>query len=130
MIYCLDTNVIIDATNNRKNMNIALSNFRNHSAKDIVVPSIVLAELEFGARHSKNYEQNISVSRKFVKSFKIIPFTEKEAEIYGKIRERTDQKRKTDWPERHADCGDCACKRRSSCDAQHRRIFKSSGTRT
>lgn len=63
MIYCLDTNVIIDATNNRKNMNVALSNFRNHSAKDIVVP-----------------------------------FTEKEAEIYGKIREELTKKGKLIGP--------------------------------
>ena len=86
MMYCLDTNVIIDATNNKKNMSAVLSHFYNISAQEIIVPSIVVAELEYGARHSSNYERNMSVSKEFISSFRIVPFTEKESEIYGKIK--------------------------------------------
>ena len=88
MIYCLDTNVVIDATNNKKIAHIVLSHFKKATASDIIIPAIVIAELEFGARHSTDYDRNMKVVKEFLKDFKVIPFTEKEAEFYGRIRQQ------------------------------------------
>ena len=88
MIYCLDTNVVIDATNNKKIAHIVLSHFKKVTASDIIIPAIVIAELEFGARHSTDYDRNMKVVKEFLKDFKVIPFTEKEAEFYGRIRQQ------------------------------------------
>jgi tRNA(fMet)-specific endonuclease VapC len=88
MIYCLDTNVVIDATNNKKIAHIVLSHFKKTTASDIIIPAIVIAELEFGARHSTDYDRNMKVVKEFLKDFKVIPFTEKEAEFYGRIRQQ------------------------------------------
>lgn len=52
--YFLDTNVIIDAMKG-KNANI-MQHFLKVPSSSIYVPAIVLAELEFGAKHSGFYE--------------------------------------------------------------------------
>lgn len=87
MLYMLDTNVVIDATNNKKYTKSILSHFLNIPVSDIAVSSIVVAELEYGARHSQNYEQTSKVAMQFVSPFEIVPFTQKEAKIYGELRE-------------------------------------------
>ena len=87
LMYYIDTNVIVDATRNKKVSARILEHFRSVAVFDICIPSIVLSELEFGARHSNSYEQNIKIIRQFISPYKIIPFTEKEAVEYGKIRQ-------------------------------------------
>ncbi len=86
-MYYLDTNVIIDATSRRTSA-LLLPYFKRVKPSEICIPSIVLAELEFGARHSNDYEKNLKVVTEFIAPYRIIPFTEKEAYVYGKIRER------------------------------------------
>ena len=53
MKYYLDTNIIIYAMKNE------YPNIKNHflrvPSSSIVIPNIVLAEIEYGARKSKNY---------------------------------------------------------------------------
>ena len=86
-MYFLDTNVIIDATARRKNPKL-IAHFMDINPNDICLPSIVLAELEYGARHSDNYESNMQVINEFIAPYSVIPFTEHEAGIYGKIRQQ------------------------------------------
>lgn len=43
-----------------------LNHFENTFSTDIYVPSIVVAELEYGAAHSANYEKNKSLYEKFI----------------------------------------------------------------
>ncbi|MBR0125381.1 MAG: type II toxin-antitoxin system VapC family toxin [Treponema sp.] len=86
-MYYLDSNVIIDATT-RKTASLLLPYFEKLKPSQICIPSIVLAELEFGARHSKDYEKNLKIVSEFIAPFRIIPFSEKEASSYGKIREQ------------------------------------------
>ena len=86
-MYYLDTNVIIDATA-RKTAKQIRPHFENLKPEDIGIPSIVIAELEYGARHSNDYENNMKIVEEFVAPYKIIPFTQKEATAYGKVREQ------------------------------------------
>ena len=88
MLYMLDTNVVIDATNNKKYTKPILSHFLSIPVSDIAVCSIVVAELEYGARHSRNYEQTSKVAMQFISPFEIVPFTQREAKIYGELREQ------------------------------------------
>lgn len=85
MSYFLDTNVIIDAIRN-KNPFIR-AHFEKTFSSDIFISSIVVAELEFGAAHSKNYEQNKILFEHFIKEFTIVPFVRDYCAIYGKIRQ-------------------------------------------
>ena len=85
-MYCLDSNVVIDAIS-KKTFSILLPHFKSLEPDEICIPSIVVAELEYGAQHSKDYENNIKIVTAFIAPYTIIPFTEKEAATYGKIRE-------------------------------------------
>lgn len=86
-MYYLDTNVIIDATMKKTARQIR-PHFEEQRPEDVCIPSIVLAELEFGARHSDDYESNMRIVSKFIAPYKIIPFAQKEAAAYGAIREQ------------------------------------------
>lgn len=84
-MYFLDTNVIIDIIRGK---HPALKrHFINTKRTEIAIPSIVVAELEYGARHSDNYEDNRRKFMNIIKNFEILPFTNKEAEFYGYIRQ-------------------------------------------
>ena len=87
MMYFIDTNVVIDAIRSKNSQNIA-NHFKNKSFTDIKVSSIVVAELEYGAQHSSDYEKRKTQYKSFIQDFEIIHFTEKDAEIYGKIKEQ------------------------------------------
>jgi Predicted nucleic acid-binding protein, contains PIN domain len=83
--YFLDTNVIIDMLKGK--YSCMLNHFENTFSTDIYVPSIVVAELEYGAAHSANYEKNKSLYEKFISNFSIIPFDRKCCQPYGQIRQ-------------------------------------------
>ena len=85
MKYFLDTNVIIDMLKGKHSC--MLRHFENIYSTDIYVPAIVVAELEYGAAHSVNYEKNKSLYEKFISNFSIIPFDRKCSLPYGKIRQ-------------------------------------------
>lgn len=85
MKYFLDTNVIIDALKGRS-LNIR-SHFEAKNPKDIFIPSIVVAELEYGSNHSKNYAKNRQLYELFVNEFEVIPFDTSCCRVYGQIRE-------------------------------------------
>ena len=57
MKYFLDTNVIIDMLKGKHSC--MLRHFENIYSTDIYVPAIVVAELEYGAAHSVNYEKAV-----------------------------------------------------------------------
>lgn len=83
MNYILDTNTIIYFL---KGMHPSIERkMRNIPAKDIYIPTIVAAELEFGARNSVNYEKSIGPIRKFLQAFKSIDFDMDAAQVYGVI---------------------------------------------
>ena len=85
-MFFLDTNVIVDAIRG-KYPNLE-ANFKKYASSEIAIPAIVVAELEFGAQHSDNYEKRKQQYLKLIAPYKVIPFTKNEAVIYGKIREQ------------------------------------------
>jgi len=85
-MFYLDTNVVIDAI--RGKYSILEEYFKKYSSSEIAIPAIVVAELEFGAQNSDNYEKRKNQYLKIIEPYKIIPFSKKEAAAYGTIREQ------------------------------------------
>ena len=55
-------------------------------SESVAIPSIVVAEIEYGARKSYNYDRTIDLYRKFMQPFQIIRFGDSAAIQYGIIR--------------------------------------------
>lgn len=96
MKYYLDTNIIIYAMKNK------YPNIKNHFLKvpssSIVIPNIVLAEIEYGARKSKNYKKTIDVYNQFTNTFEMAEFSIKAVKEYGNIRKDLGKKGKIIGP--------------------------------
>ncbi len=90
MKYFLDTNICIYALKNKfpkiKEM------MENLSPSDIAIPSMVKAELYYGALKSDRPNKMLSVLDKFLSPFKIIPFGENEIKAFGRIRTNLEKK--------------------------------------
>jgi tRNA(fMet)-specific endonuclease VapC len=56
------------------------------SRSTIALPAIVMAELLFGLEKSTQRQQRDSVIQQFVRTFRIVPFAERAAEHYARIR--------------------------------------------
>lgn len=90
MKYVLDTNIIIYALNGR--YPAILPHFQQVPSMAIVIPSVVLAEIEYGARKSRDYEKTVALYRRFMHPFEHVPFTDRAAECYGSIRAELESK--------------------------------------
>lgn len=84
MMYLLDTNICIYCINNRPEE--VIRNVKRHKPHQIKVSSVTVAELEYGASKSEYREKNRIAILNFLSAFDIIPFDDKDAEIYGQIR--------------------------------------------
>ncbi len=84
MKYYLDTNIIVYALNGK--YPAVERHFQSVPAMSIAVPSIVLAEIEYGARKSRDYAKTIAQYRKFTGIFEPVPFSDAASVCYGKIR--------------------------------------------
>ena len=84
MKYFLDTNTIIYAI--KGTYSPIKEHFKNVPMESIVIPNIVIAEIEFGAYKSSNYKKTLELYTKFINSFDKIGFSESAAKMYGKIR--------------------------------------------
>ena len=84
MKYFLDTNIIIYAIKG-KYPNI-IKRFLKVPYQSIVLPSIVIAELELGAKKSANYKKVTKKYEEFINLFDEVSFDNKAAKIYADIR--------------------------------------------
>lgn len=89
MRYLLDTNVCIRYLNGRSKMIRQQLNWKN--PEEIVLCSVVKAELFYGAMKSRNPARSIEKQLQFVEHFVSLPFDDKAAEAYGQIRARLEQ---------------------------------------
>lgn len=89
MKYLLDTNVCI------RYMNGTSEKVRQKLASlrpiDIVVCSVVRAELFYGVYKSTNSEKNLARLQQFLNSLSSLPFDEKATEIYGQLRAKLEK---------------------------------------
>lgn len=90
MKYFLDTNIVIYALNGK--YPAIEHHFASVASQSIVIPTIVLAEIEYGARKSKNYANTIQKYNKFTSVFNTVSFSTKASEYYGRIRSELDAK--------------------------------------
>src|SRR5687767_2745871 len=84
MKFMLDTDVCVDAI--RLRTPDMLARVRGHAVGEIVISSITLAELVFGAAKSRQPEQNHAALEAFVSPLEIAPFDGSAAGSYGALR--------------------------------------------
>lgn len=89
MTYLLDTNTCIKYLNGRS------EKIKQHldtlQAEDILMCSVVKAELFYGAIKSARPTENLSKQHYFVNRFSSLPFDDRAAEIYAEIRARLEK---------------------------------------
>ena len=63
-----------------------IQSFKSTAPEDIKIPSIVAAELFYGAEKSNAKAKTLKVMESFLLPFEIIAFGKDESRIYGKLR--------------------------------------------
>lgn len=84
MKYMLDTNICIYIIKEKPKQ--ILNKFQMLNIGDVCISVITLAELEYGVEKSSYPERNRLALSGFLASIEILPFSEKAASEYGKIR--------------------------------------------
>jgi len=77
MKYLLDTNICIEYFRGRNA--IVRARFQQHAPNEIAVPTIVKAELYYGAYRSVNPERNLQLVQEFLAPFASVPFDDRAA---------------------------------------------------
>ncbi|MBN2619084.1 MAG: type II toxin-antitoxin system VapC family toxin [Spirochaetales bacterium] len=83
-MYLLDTNICIYAIKNKPKS--VLKKISENFNNGIYISSLTIAELEFGVSNSQNPEKNRISLLEFLSIFTVLPFDEKDAIPYGKIK--------------------------------------------
>jgi tRNA(fMet)-specific endonuclease VapC len=83
--WLLDTNACVDYLRSASGSKIA-ERLAEKSPGDIVMCSVVRAELLFGALLSSRVAENLAKVRQFLSQFVSLPFDDAAAEAYGQIR--------------------------------------------
>jgi tRNA(fMet)-specific endonuclease VapC len=89
MRYLLDTNVCIRYLNRWSEA--IRQELSQRQPEEIVLCSVVKAELFYGALKSKNPARNLEKQRQFVERFVSLPFDDEAAEAYSQIRADLEQ---------------------------------------
>ena len=84
VLFMLDTNICIYIIKNHPPP--VVQKMKQFSPSDLVISSITVCELEYGASKSVNPERNRQTLLKFLTPFEIRPFDEAAAFHYGEIR--------------------------------------------
>ncbi len=90
MNYYLDTNIISYASKG-DNQHL-IDCFHKKDPREIIIPAIVLSEIEYGARKSADYEKTMSGYNTFLRVFRVAPFTATAAFYTGIIRADLEKK--------------------------------------
>ena len=84
MKYLLDTNICIALL---KNSDLTIvKKLKSLTPDQVVICSIVKAELLYGARKSKSVEKNLSLLSKFFNQLESLPFDDSATDFYGTQR--------------------------------------------
>jgi tRNA(fMet)-specific endonuclease VapC len=85
----LDTNTCVEYLNGRSRR--VIEAFERRTPADIAVCSIVKAELYYGALRSGNPQPALAKLEVFLEPYRSLPFDDRCAEAYGRIRARLAQ---------------------------------------
>jgi tRNA(fMet)-specific endonuclease VapC len=88
-MYFLDTNTCIYFLNGKYES--IKAKILTTSPNEIVIPSIVKAELLFGAYKSKKPKETIEKVEKFLEPFEVMPFDDMTAYVYAELRNKMEQ---------------------------------------
>jgi len=83
MTYLLDTNFCIELLNQRESQ--AARKLASVNPLDVRLCSVVKAELYHGA-YKSGRESNLNLIRSFTALFESLPFDDRSAEVYGRLR--------------------------------------------
>ncbi len=83
-MYLLDTNICIYAINGRYPE--LISKLLSIHPDEIFISSITVGELEYGASKSRWGDRTRQLMHAFLANYVILPFTEKDALLFGQIR--------------------------------------------
>ena len=89
MIHLLDSNTCIRYLNGQSES--IRRNLEARRPEEIVLCSVVKAELIYGAVKSARMERNLEKLRRFAEPFSSLPFDDGAAEVYGRIRTRLER---------------------------------------
>lgn len=90
MKYSLDTNTCVRYINGRSSQ--ILKKLPTIPASEIIVCSVVRAELFYGASRSQTPEVSLLKQERFLSPYATIPFDDSAARIYGRIRATLESK--------------------------------------
>ncbi|MES1240340.1 MAG: type II toxin-antitoxin system VapC family toxin [Acidobacteriota bacterium] len=90
MTYLLDTNTCIRYLNGTSET--IRSRLEACNPEEVVLCSIVKAELVYGALKSGNPDKNLERLRNFTDRFASLPFDDGAAEVYGRVRARLERR--------------------------------------
>ena len=90
MKYLFDTNICVHILN--KSSQSVLEKFEETDLDDIVIPSVVAAELIYGANKSVKRDQNLMRFRTFINQFMLAGINSAAIETYGEIRSELERK--------------------------------------
>lgn len=83
MKYLLDTNILIHML--KKPTSALINKFKSTPSPSILIPIMVLSELEYRFSKSKDYAGTKAKFEPFLRLFATQPFTERAAKEYGRI---------------------------------------------
>ncbi|MGC8493014.1 MAG: type II toxin-antitoxin system tRNA(fMet)-specific endonuclease VapC [Syntrophobacteraceae bacterium] len=81
--YLLDTNIVIYTLKNRPQQ--VKRRFQRHQGQ-MAISAVTLGELVFGAEHSQQVERNLADIEAMAARLEVLPFDEKAAYHFGRIR--------------------------------------------
>ncbi|MDR1304593.1 MAG: type II toxin-antitoxin system VapC family toxin [Verrucomicrobiales bacterium] len=90
MSYFLDTNICVFLLNGK--FPRLTEKFLSCQAGDFCLPSMVVAELIYGARKSEKARQNMEKVQRFLRPLTVTPFDAQAAASYGELRTELEQK--------------------------------------
>lgn len=85
MTYMLDTNICIYIMKEKPEK--VLRRFREELDSGLYISSVVLAELEYGMKHSSDPAKNARALLRFLLPLTVLPFGPSAASEYGEIRD-------------------------------------------
>ena len=83
-MYLLDTNICIYAI--KKKPILVLEQIKEKSKFGIYISALTVAELEYGIENSAKIEENRVSLLKYLSLFNILPFDDRDAIPYGKLK--------------------------------------------